>query len=281
MPIAKMKTLLEKAEQGNYAVGSFSIANMEMIIGTIKAAEELNSPIILQIAEVRLKQSPLQLIGPVMVNAAKEAKVPVAVHFDHGLTEEKIKEAIALGFTSVMIDGSKLALNENIELTKKIVKLAQASEVDTEAEIGKVGGSEDNSEDIKMMYTDVNEAETFYNSTKIDALAIAIGNAHGVYKGEPKLNFEILQNINKVIDIPLVLHGGSGISDDDFRKCIDLGIRKINVATATFSSVESNVRKLYSVSSNIGYYDLHSAEIEGAYNNVKKHIKIFRSENKI
>lgn len=281
MPIASMKTLLEEAEQGNYAVGSFSIANMEMIIGTIKAAEELNSPIILQIAEVRLKQSPLQLIGPVMVNAAKEAKVPVAVHFDHGVTEENIQEAIKLGFTSVMIDGSKLALNENIELTKKIVKLARDSGVDTEAEIGKVGGSEDNSEDIKMMYTDVKEAELFYRSTKIDALAIAIGNAHGVYKGDPKLNFEILRNINETIEVPLVLHGGSGISDDDFRKCIDLGIRKINVATATFSSVAGNVGELYRSSTNIGYYDLHSAEIEGAYNNVKKHIKIFRSENKI
>jgi fructose-bisphosphate aldolase class II len=276
-----MKTLLHKAEQENYAVGSFSVANMEMIIGTIKAAEELKSPIILQIAEVRLKQSPLKLIGPVMVNAAKEAKIPVAVHFDHGVTIENIQEAIKLGFTSVMIDGSKLPLDENIQLTKKIVELAQASGVDTEAEIGKVGGSEDGSENIKMLYTDVKEAELFYESTKVDALAIAIGNAHGVYKGDPKLNFEILQNINECLDVPLVLHGGSGISEDDFRRCIDLGIRKINVATATFISVENAVRNLYNASTNIGYYDLHEAEIEGAYNNVKKHIKIFRCENKI
>ena len=281
MPLVNMKTLLDKAQQENYAVGSFSVANMEMIIGTIKAAEELKSPIILQIAEVRLKPSPLKLIGPVMVNAAKEAKVPVAVHFDHGVTVENIQEAINLGFTSVMIDGSKLPLDENIELTKKIVRLAQAAGVDTEAEIGKVGGSEDGSEKIKMLYTDVKEAELFYNSTKVDALAIAIGNAHGVYKEEPKLNFEILKNINESIKVPLVLHGGSGISEDDFRRCIDLGIKKINVATATFISVESAVRNLYNASANIGYYDLHAAEIEGAYNNVKKHINIFRSENKI
>jgi fructose-bisphosphate aldolase, class II len=281
MALVSMKTLLEKAEQQNYAVGSFSVANMEMIIGTIKAAEELNSPIILQIAEVRLNHSPLQLIGPMMVSAAKEAKVPVAVHFDHGTTLEKIEESIKLGFTSVMIDGSKYPLEENIEVTKKVVKLARDYGVDTEAEIGKVGRSEDGLEDIKMAYTDKDEAEIFCKSTGIDALAIAIGNAHGVYIGEPKLDFTILKNIDQAVNVPLVLHGGSGISDDDFRKCIELGIRKINVATATFISVEENVRKLYREPKEIGYYDLHVAEIEGAYNNVKRHIKVFGSENKI
>lgn len=281
MALVSMKSLLANAEAQGYAVGSFSVANMEMIIGTIKAAEELNSPIILQIAEVRLKQSPLHLIGPMMVSAAKKAKIPVAVHFDHGTTLEKIEEAIKYGFSSVMIDGSKLPLKENIEVTKKVVQLASDFGVDTEGEIGKVGKSEDGLEDIKMAYSDKDEAELFYKSTNVDALAIAIGNAHGVYMEEPKLDFTILKNINQAIDVPLVLHGGSGISDDDFRKCIELGIRKINVATATFISVEQSVRSLYGNSKSVGYYDLHLAEIEGAYNNVKRHIKVFGSENKI
>ncbi|MBW9148903.1 class II aldolase [Clostridium sp. CM028] len=280
MPLVNMRDLLSKAEKGKYAVGSFSVANMEMLIGAIKAGEELNSPMIIQIAEVRLNASPLELIGSMMVAGAKKAKIPVAIHFDHGLTLEKIKEALQLGFTSVMIDGSKYPLKDNIRLTREVIDEAKKYNADVEAEIGRVGGSEDGLEEISVLCTGVDEAREFFDATGVDALAVAIGNAHGVYLENPKLNFDVLDKINKRVDVPLVLHGGTGISDDDFRKCVSLGIRKINIATATFASVEENVGKLYEESEKVDYFELHEKEIEGAYINVKRHIKIFGSQNK-
>ena len=183
MALVKMTELLDAAREKNYAVGSFSIANMEMVKGALKAAEEMHSPMILQIAEVILTNSPLELIGPLMVSAAKNAKVPVAVHFDHGLTLENIEKALKIGFTSVMIDGSHLSFDENVKITKRVKELADKYGAAIEAEIGQVGGSEDGSEDIKMKVTNVEDAKRFVQETKVDALAVAIGNAHGVYKG--------------------------------------------------------------------------------------------------
>lgn len=278
--LVNMRDLLSDAQKGNYAVGSFSVANMEMVLGVIKAAEELNAPIILQIAEVRLKQSPLEIIGPLMVAAAKNSKVPVAVHFDHGKTIEKITQALDIGFTSVMFDGSHLPLDENIEFTKKIIEIARKYDASVEAEIGCVGGSEDGSEDIAINCTKPEDAVKFENETGVDALAIAIGNAHGNYKSTPKLRFDILSEVEQKTHTPLVLHGGTGISPDDFVKCSKTGIKKINIATATFDRVEQSVRSAYESGSINGYYDLQGAEVEGAYQNAKKHILIFATDNK-
>lgn len=278
--LVNMKELLKDAQDGNYAVGSFSVANMEMVLGVLKAARELSAPVILQIAEVRLKQSPLEIIGPLMVAAAENADTPVAVHFDHGKTEEKIKQALDLGFTSVMFDGSHLPLDENIATTKRIIDIAGKYNASVEAEIGCVGGSEDGSEDIAINCTKPQDAVRFEAETSVDALAIAIGNAHGNYKDVPKLRFDILQKVNEMTNTPLVLHGGTGISPDDFVKCSKNGIKKINIATATFDCVEQSVRQAYEQDSINGYYDLHLAEIDGAYQNAKKHIMIFGSNNK-
>lgn len=278
--LVNMKELLKDAQDGNYAVGSFSVANMEMVLGVLKAASELSAPIILQIAEVRLKQSPLEIIGPLMVAAAENADTPVAVHFDHGKTEEKIKQALDLGFTSVMFDGSHLPLDENIATTKRIIDIAGKYNASVEAEIGCVGGSEDGSEDIAINCTKPQDAVRFEAETGVDALAIAIGNAHGNYKDVPKLRFDILQKVNEMTNTPLVLHGGTGISPDDFVKCSKNGIKKINIATATFDCVEQSVRQAYEQDAVNGYYDLHLAEIDGAYQNAKKHIMIFGSNNK-
>lgn len=278
--LVNMRDLLSDAQKGNYAVGSFSVANMEMVLGVIKAAEELNAPIILQIAEVRLKQSPLEIIGPLMVAAAKNAKVPVAVHFDHGKTIEKITQALEIGFTSVMFDGSHLPLDENIEFTKKIIEIARKYDASVEAEIGCVGGSEDGSEDIAINCTKPEDAVKFENETGVDALAIAIGNAHGNYKSTPKLRFDILSEVEQKAHTPLVLHGGTGISPDDFVRCSKTGIKKINIATATFDRVEQSVKSAYESGSINGYYDLQAAEVEGAYQNAKKHILIFGTDNK-
>ena len=278
--LVNMKELLKDAQDGNYAVGSFSVANMEMVLGVLKAARELSAPVILQIAEVRLKQSPLEIIGPLMVAAAENADTPIAVHFDHGKTEEKIKQALDLGFTSVMFDGSHLPLDENIATTKRIIDIAGKYNASVEAEIGCVGGSEDGSEDIAINCTKPQDAVRFEAETGVDALAIAIGNAHGNYKDVPKLRFDILQKVNEMTNTPLVLHGGTGISPDDFVKCSKNGIKKINIATATFDCVEQSVRQAYEQDAINGYYDLHLAEIDGAYQNAKKHIMIFGSNKK-
>lgn len=278
--LVNMRDLLADAEKGNYAVGSFSVANMEMVLGVLKAAKELSAPVILQIAEVRLKQSPLELIGPLMVAAAENADTPVAVHFDHGKTLEKIEQALDLGFTSVMFDGSHLPLDENIEMTKKVMAMAEEYDASVEAEIGCVGGSEDGSEDIAVNCTKPEDAVRFESETGVDALAIAIGNAHGNYKSTPKLRFDILQRVEEITDTPLVLHGGTGISPEDFVKCSKTGIKKINIATATFDMVENTVHNCYNGNSIKGYYDLQAAEVEGAYENAKKHILIFGTDGK-
>ena len=278
--LANLRDLLKDAQERNYAVGSFSVANMEMILGVIKAAEETRSPIILQIAEVRLNHSPLALIGPMMLAAAEEADVPVAVHLDHGTTLDCIRQALDIGFTSVMFDGSHLPLEENIRITKQVVEMAKEYDAAVEAEIGCVGGSEDGSVDIEMHCTSPEQAVKFTAETGVDALAIAIGNAHGNYKHEQKLRFDILDKVHESVKTPLVLHGGTGIRPQDFIKCHQNGIKKINIATATFDSVEKSVREAYQSGTIKGYYDLHTTEINGAYENAKRHMEIFYSVGK-
>lgn len=275
-----MKPLLENARKGGYAVGSFSVANMEMVLGVLKAVEETKSPAIIQIAEVRLNHSPLEIIGPLMVAAAKNSSMPIAVHFDHGKTQEKIKQALEIGFTSVMLDGSHLPFEENARITAETKALAAQYGADCEGEIGCVGGSEDGSEDIAINCTSPAQALEFYQKTGVDALAVAIGNAHGNYKQAPKLRFDILEQTASLVEAPLVLHGGTGILPEDFKKCIKLGINKINIATATFDSVEQSVREAYANGTIKGYYDLQTAEVEGAYRNALKHIDIFGCANK-
>ena len=276
MPLIPLRRLLADAAERDYAVGAFNVANLEMISGAIRAAEELHAPVILQIAEARLGPSPLELIGPSMVAAARDAKVPTAVNFDHGTSREKIAQALAIGFNSVMIDGSARPLSENIRMTNEIRALAARHGAAVEAEFGAVGrrGA------TTFEYTEVEEAARFYEATGGEALAIAIGNAHGVYRCTPKLNFEVLAAVHQRLPVPLVLHGGSGLSRSDFRSCIARGIRKINVATATFASVEASVRRLYAAGGPEDYFDLHRAEIDGAYENVRRHIRIFGSENR-
>ncbi len=280
MALVTMKELLTKAQRGNYGVGAFSVANMEIVMGVIKAAEELNSPVILQVAQVRLPYSPLAIFGPMMVAAAKEAKVPVAVHLDHGLDIDHVEKALEIGFTSVMIDASHDSLDENISKVKTVKALADKYGATVEAEVGQVGGSEDGSEDIAMMYSDINDILNLYEATKLDALAIAIGNAHGFYKETPKLNFDLLKEAAESIPIPLVLHGGSGISDDDFRKCIQYGIRKINVATSTFVSTVDAVNDYISSVGRPEYFAMSRSMVDGAYANVSRLIKVFGSDGK-
>ena len=275
MPLVKMDYLLKQAKLNKKGIGAFSVGNMEMIIGAIQAAEELSTPIILQIAEVRLKHSPLELIGPMMVSAAKNSKIDIAVHLDHGINKKTIHRALDLGFTSVMFDGSMYSLNDNIEKTLNIVNLAKKYDATVEAELGVVGGSEDGSENHKIICTKQEDVKIFCEKTGVDALAVAIGNAHGNYPTSPMLEFDTLKKISEVTNVPLVLHGGSGISDESFRKAISLGIVKINIATSSFNSLTSKAKEYFSDNTKHNYFDLNLSMVEGTYLNVKKHINIF------
>ena len=277
MSISNMKELIIDAESDNCAVGAFSVGNMEMIIGAIKAAEELDTPIILQIAQSRLKHSPLHMIGPMMINAAKKAKIPVAVHLDHGLTLDIIKQALDLNFTSVMFDGSKYDVEKNLKLTKEVVNLAWEKGACVEAELGVIGGNEGNGTN-KAACTDPDTARRFSESVNIDALAVAIGNAHGHYTSKPELRLDILKKIHEKVKIPLVLHGGSGISPKDFRDCINLGVRKINIATANFDSITDGAEKYFKTQGPYNYFSLNEAMVDGVYKNIKRHIQIFNNK---
>lgn len=276
--IVTLKELLEIAKAENKAVGSFTCPNMEIVMGTIHAAEESQSPIIIQIAEGRLKHTPLNMIGPLMVQAAKDASVKIAVHLDHGLTIGKAREALGYGFTSVMFDGSHYSLQENIDKTNEIAKLARQTGASVEAELGTIGGKEATERDEVSKYTDVGEAKMFAENADIDALAVAIGNAHGHYKGKPELNFERLAELQKAVNVPLVLHGGSGISDEDFRHCIDLGVRKINIATASMDAAITFAGRYMAEPGEHDYYHFNENMVQGVYENVKHCIKVFNNK---
>ncbi len=270
-----MKQLLDQARNEHRGTGAFSVGNMEMVKGAVQAAEELKTPIILQIAEVRLKHSPLALMGPMMVQAANEASVDIAAHLDHGLTLETVQKALDLGFTSVMFDSSLYPFEENIARTKEVVSLAKRYGATVEAELGLVGGSEDGKEGHGIRCTDPADAEIFCRETGVDALAVAIGNAHGNYPTAPQLAFDVLAEIQKRVEIPLVLHGGSGISDADFRRAIELGIVKVNIATASFNSLTRHAEAYLHTDGSHNYFSLNEAMVQGTYENVRHHIRVF------
>lgn len=232
MPLANMRDLLHLAKIGGYAVGSFSVANMECIEGVMAAAEATRSPLILQIAEARLDYSPLYLIGPMMMAAAQKATVPVAVHLDHGRTAECVKQALELGFTSVMFDGSALDIKDNLAKTREIIEMAKPYGASVESEVGSVGKTED-AKDCPMKIATFDDCLAM-DALGVDALAIGIGNAHGLYAAVPHLHYEVVEQVSAKIKAPLVLHGGTGLTDEQFRKVITLGMRKINIATDIF-----------------------------------------------
>jgi len=247
MSLVNLKTILDKAYRNQYAVGAFNIINLTFLEAIIEAAQKQNSPVILNIAEVHFPYVTLENIVPVAKMVAERAAVEVALNLDHGLSLEAIHKAIDLGFTSIMFDASRLDYPENMKQTRAVVELCRPRGISVEAELGAVGGEEGGglvgSADPSR-YTDVDQALEFVRETGIDALAVAIGNSHGKYKGEPCLDFDRLQAIRDATGIPLVLHGGSGISADDFRKAISLGIAKINFFTG-MSQTALNATRAY------------------------------------
>ena len=276
MALVTMKQLVDEAWEKGTCIPAFNVGSLEMVRGALRAAEELDTPVIIQIAERLLKYSPLELIGPGMVQAAKESRLPVAVSLDHSSTYDVIKKALDLGFTSVMYDGSTLPFEENIAGTRKIVELASEYGAAVEGELGLVGGSEDGLSDHGILCTNPDKAHEFCERTGIACLAVAIGNAHGDYPTAPVLAFDILEQINQKAGVPLVLHGGSGISDEDFRKAISLGIAKINIGTASFNNVVKFATEYLAAEGKHTYFELNTAMTQGMYENALRHIKVFR-----
>lgn len=236
--LATLNDVMKIAEEKKIAVGSFNTPNLEALQAVIEAAEELDLPVIIQFAQCHEPWIPLAMIGPIMVNAAKKSKVPVCVHLDHGETLEYLQQALDMGFTSIMYDGSTLSYEENLENTKRAVAMATKTGASVEAELGSMGrresgaGDDSGENDDTKIYTDPHQAKVFVEETGIDALACSFGTTHGIYLTQPKLDFDVVKNVRALIEqIPIVMHGGSGVSREDYRKAIEAGTRKVNYFT--------------------------------------------------
>lgn len=278
------REITRDALRRRYAVGAFNCLSVENVMGAVAAAEELHSPIILQLAEVQFPEAPMELMAPVFLRAARDAKVPVAVHLDHGRSIETCIRAVRKGFTSVMFDGAELPFEENAEQTRLVVRLAHAAGVDVEAELGRVGdtgfGGEGTAAAAADVFTDVEESARFIARTETDALAIAIGNLHGRYTATPRLNIARLREIHARNAVPLVLHGGSGTSEEDFKACIRNGICKINVATAIQIAAAEAVAEYLARGGSPGYIGIKRRIIEASQRAVAEHIRLFESDGK-
>lgn len=244
MPLVSSKEMLLRAQAGRYAVGAFNVENMEMVLAVIAAAQELHAPVMLQTTPSTVKYAGLNAYYANVKAAADSVDVPVALHLDHGNSFDLAVQAVRAGYTSVMIDGSHERFEENIALTNRVVAVARPNDIPVEAELGKVGGKEDDLETEADTNTDPLQAKEFVERTEIDSLAVAIGTAHGFYVGTPKLDKERLEQIHNVVDIPLVLHGASGLSDQDVVECIQRGICKVNFATELRVAYTDGIKEL-------------------------------------
>ncbi|MGF9696413.1 class II fructose-bisphosphate aldolase [Paenibacillus sp. MABNR03] len=291
MPLVTLNELMKDAEAKNYAVGAYNVINLELIRGIIAAAEESQSPVIVSFAEVHIPLVPLEVIAPIILEAARKAKVPVAVHLDHGQDHEILIHAMKLGFSSIMFDGAHLQLEENIRQTNEISKIARALGVSVEAELGKIlrpegGGDEEEEEeyDSDDIYTNPKEARTFIEHTNIDALAVAYGTAHGVYTKEPVLDFDRLQLIKDITGMPLVMHGGSGLDEAAYVKSIQCGIRKLNYYSNMAFEVANIIQSKLNANSDQNkksyYHDLSKWAMEAIQEDIVRTMRIFGSAGK-
>lgn len=283
--LVNMNDVLKPAQKGKYAVGLFNAVNLELARGIIAAAEKTQSPVIMGTAEVLLPYGPLDEVSYYLIPMAKKANVPVVVHLDHGLKKETCIKALELGFTSIMYDCSTDPYEVNVEKVREMAEIAHAYGATIEGELGHVGDNEGSAEgsshlaDPSKYFTDPKMAKDFVEKTKVDALAIAVGNAHGAYKLPPKLDFERIKTIAKTVDVPLVLHGGSGLSDNDFKKAIELGISKVNIFTdINIAAVKAEFRQFTSMDK--GIIDLIPAAVEAIKQEVVKKLELFSSTGK-
>ena len=282
MPLVTSEKMLEDARNGGYAVAAFNIENMEMVKAIIAGAEELNAPVILQVSQSTSKYGSLETYVALVDVEAKKAKIPVALHLDHGTSYEIAAAAIEAGFTAVMIDGSKLSYEENIALTKKVCNLAKENGVVVEGELGKVGGKAGDIITEDDTYTDPAQAKEFVEKTGVDSLAVAIGTSHGFYVGTPVLDKERIVLLKEALEVPLVMHGASGLSEEEIKECAKKGIAKINFATELRVAYTDAMRKL--LSENPDIYDPKKpgqAGMDAVKEIVKNRIIMCGSDNKV
>lgn len=272
--LVNMNDLLLPAKKGGYGIGFFNAVNMEMARAVIETAEELRAPVMVGTAEILLPSMELEHVAEYLIPMAKKASVPVCVHYDHGLTFERCMEALRLGFTSIMYDCSTADYKENIARVAEMVKICHAMGVTVEGELGHVGDNDDSD-----YYTDPDLAVDYVNSTGIDSLAVAVGNAHGDYKFTPKLDFQRIRIIAEKTNLPLVLHGGSGLSDDDFGIAIQKGIHKINIFTDIDKAGKNGIEKGLAAGAKT-MMELMPYELEAMKEVVSEKLRLFGSVNK-
>lgn len=280
--LVNMNQVLKHAEERGCAIGAFDTPNLEILMAVIRAAEQRDEPVIIQHAQLHECEMPIRIIGPIMVRMATEAKVPVCVMLDHGEDIPYVKKALEIGFSAVMYDGSSRPYEENVRMTKEVVALAKACGADVEAEIGIVTGHEGKEfdiQDVSDAYTDPELAARYVKETGIDALAASVGTVHGFYATKPKLDFERIKKIKEMTGIPLVMHGGSGISVEDTQEAIRCGIRKINYFSYMSNAGVKAVKELLAQKEVKYYHDLANAAIDGMEKDILNAMSMFALEN--
>ncbi|MBX9039391.1 class II fructose-bisphosphate aldolase [Enterococcus avium] len=284
MMLVNLNTILEKAKKEKYAVGAFNATDLNTARGIVAAAESENSPAILQFAEVHSKYISIEQAASMYLELAENSTVPICVHLDHGENFDTIIKAMHLGFTSVMVDASTQPFSENVKRTQEVLKIAKALDVSVEAELG-VMNAEDGSgaldyQNMDDTYTSVKEASNFVEQVNVDALAIAFGTVHGLYKAEPNLNFDRIAEIRQATNKPLVMHGGSGLSNEEYRKSIENGITKINYYSTMAYEVTNGLRNYLNQKDDAFLFDVDMKTIELVKENISSKIKVFGSSNK-
>ena len=279
MALVTLEEILRSTRKEKYAVGSFNAANHSMAEAILSVSEELGLPVILGLAEVQFRYVDLERFVPYLRQRIEGMATPVALHLDHGLSLETVYRGLDLGFSSVMIDASSFPYEENVALTRQVVRRARSYGASVEAELGQVGGGEGNleqgTEADAAGYTDPSQARDFVENTGIDALAVSIGTVHGPFKGKPRLDLERLAEIRSLVEVPLVLHGGSGLSEDDFRRAVACGISKINVFTETSLGAAGALRELLAKGTPLGYPDLTTAAEKRIQDIVRGQLRVF------
>lgn len=283
--LVNLNDVLLPAKKNHYAVGLFNAVNLELARGIISAAESTGSPVIMGTAEILLPYGPLEELSYFLLPMAKKANVPVVIHLDHGLNKETCLKALELGFSSIMYDCSTDSYDENVKKVKEMADIAHSYGATIEGELGHVGDNEGSAEgsshmiDPKQFYTEPKMAKDYVEKTGVDALAIAVGNAHGAYKLPPKLDFERIRTIAKTVDVPLVLHGGSGLTDSDFKQAIQDGISKVNIFTdINVAAVKAEFKQFSDMDK--GIIDLIPAAVEAVKQETAKKMQLFDSVNK-
>lgn len=277
MALVSMRTMLEKAGAEGYSVGNFDVFNLELLKGVMEAQEELRAPVILAYGPPFEVYSPMRHYAKLMRSYAEETDLPVVIHLDHANTLAQVKSAVDAGFNSVMIDASALPFEENIQRTLEVVAFCRPLGIPVEAELGHVG-DEGMSDLSDYGFTDPSLAAEYVERTGIDALAVAIGNAHGVYRRKPEIRYGVLEAVRKAVSVPLVLHGASGIPDEDIRRCAALGITKINIHTELLLSAVERLRQ--DVEEGANYYTIFDHHVKAVKERTKEKILLFGSQGK-